>query len=281
MFNNTPKSTNNNKRTLIKKCLNNFKTTLHLCSTNNKRQQQQHQEQSEQNYDYAPYVNERARNFYQDLHVNNSPALRFHAKPSRQSIEPIAVDQDSTFSISKFPLLINSPEPTHLHQSNKKKNILSSTHYCVKKSLDYEQQTLALSQINDYSMVNGVFTNMSYCSPCLNNSASPTTSTSSSSSSNEYYDLIAQHPISQAQVNPSFFVENELYVCCREHEARDNSEVSLQFTDRVKIIYDKGDMLLVQNVSNGQTGYVPINCICSMDQFFQNIKQLNNLELIN
>jgi hypothetical protein len=79
-------------------------------------------------------------------------------------------------------------------------------------------------------------------------------------------------------VTETFFDSNkddELYVCCVSYEAKDNSEVTLDFADRVKIIYDKDDMVLVQNITNGQCGYVPMHCIISLDSFLNDLKLLS------
>jgi hypothetical protein len=79
-------------------------------------------------------------------------------------------------------------------------------------------------------------------------------------------------------VTETFFDSNkdeELYVCCVSYEAKDNSEVTLDFADRVKIIYEKQDMVLVQNITNGQCGYVPLHCIISLDSFLNDLKLLS------
>jgi hypothetical protein len=82
------------------------------------------------------------------------------------------------------------------------------------------------------------------------------------------------------QVNPSFFHsasddnDNELYVCCVSYVAKNNVEITLDYADRVKLIYDRGDAMLVQNVITGRCGYAPSVCLVTVQTFLEDLRCL-------
>ena len=65
-----------------------------------------------------------------------------------------------------------------------------------------------------------------------------------------------------------------MLVCCLAYRAHERFDLSLEFTDRVKFIYDKGEYSLVQNIITGQYGCVPKTCLTSLSQFLSDIKYL-------
>ena len=153
---------------------------------------------------------------------------------------------------------------------------------------DYSYDSLLESDNSSSNGSSNAYSNMFYQSPVKS------TNSSSSESSCDYsyqcklnsfsqnsYQMQQLSSINNHQfksVTETFFDSNkdeELYVCCVSYEAKDNSEVTLDFADRVKIIYEKQEMVLVQNITNGQCGYVPMHCIISLDNFLNDLKLLS------
>lgn len=77
--------------------------------------------------------------------------------------------------------------------------------------------------------------------------------------------------------NESYFEsENErLYVCCKAYKAKMDGDLSLRFTDRIKLIHQNDDIALVKNILNGKCGYVPRDCITSISEFLSEIQYFN------
>ena len=70
-----------------------------------------------------------------------------------------------------------------------------------------------------------------------------------------------------------FDSENErLYVCCKAFRAKMDGDLSLRFTDRVKLIHKNDDIALVKNILNGKCGYVPRDCITTISEFLNEIQ---------
>ena len=70
--------------------------------------------------------------------------------------------------------------------------------------------------------------------------------------------------------------KEEILVCCLAFRTNERCKMSLDFTDRVRFICDKGDYSLVQDIVTGQCGYVPKVCLTTVTQFLTDIKYLNN-----
>jgi hypothetical protein len=70
-----------------------------------------------------------------------------------------------------------------------------------------------------------------------------------------------------------FDSDNErLYVCCKAFRAKMDGDLSLRFTDRVKLIHQNDDIALVKNILNGKCGYVPRDCITTISEFLNEIQ---------
>ena len=79
-----------------------------------------------------------------------------------------------------------------------------------------------------------------------------------------------------AQCSPqSRNTKEQIFVCCLAFRTTETCKLNLSFTDRVKLICDKGEYCLVQNIITGDTGFVPRICITSLAQFINDIKYLN------
>jgi hypothetical protein len=66
-----------------------------------------------------------------------------------------------------------------------------------------------------------------------------------------------------------------IYVCSMAFRSHERFKLSLNFTDRVKIICDKGEYCLVENIVTHEFGYVPKICLTTLSQFFNDMKYLN------
>jgi len=214
---------------------------------------------------------------------------RFEPKPICNSTQ-LDEDDEST-NISRLPFLQTTPE---LRRREK----LSSTAIPQNTLLFLDEETQLSPSVSlikelefnesliDYEneKVNA-FTNELYCSP-VDIPQMPSHGFNWSSSglknlSSEFHALSNASSIDSIQfqtVNPSFYKDSqcsendELHVCVIAYQAKDNSEVDLVFADRVQIIYEKEDQYLVQNVRNGQCGYVPKKCLAPLKTFLDDLK---------
>jgi hypothetical protein len=66
-----------------------------------------------------------------------------------------------------------------------------------------------------------------------------------------------------------------IYVCSMAFVSHERFKLSLNFTDRVKIVCDKGEYCLVENIVTHEFGYVPKICLTTLSQFFNDMKYLN------
>ena len=185
----------------------------------------------------------------------------------------------ATMNISRFPILMLDASPEHIRSSHQQHNSnerakLTSTHIqpiewslTNHSNLDNDNTYVeppTLSQI-DESRFN--------CFSTIDDNTTAATI---------YEELThaLQHQHQQhQQVNPSFFHSasddtEELYVCCVSYVAKCNEEMTLDYADRVKLIYDRGDAMLVQNVVTGRCGYAPSVCLVPVQTFLEDLRYL-------
>ena len=69
---------------------------------------------------------------------------------------------------------------------------------------------------------------------------------------------------------------SQIYICCISYEAKSPTELSIEFTDRLKLIQQLEDMdyCLVQNLLTKKYGYVPRHCISELSTFLKDVKYL-------
>jgi hypothetical protein len=94
-------------------------------------------------------------------------------------------------------------------------------------------------------------------------------------STNIYENKDFYEPISKKLNFEQMSMEPEhgmLYVCCIDYDAIIQGDLSLRFSDRVKLIHSSEEYSLVKNVLSSQCGYVPNHCIQPLFQFLDNIK---------
>lgn len=122
------------------------------------------------------------------------------------------------------------------------------------------------------STQNNAYSNRDYESPDASSSLSMTQSMQSCSC----FSLSdSSSSVSSTSSNSSSISSNEIYVCCKEYKARIQGDLNLKFADRVKLVHLNEEYALVENVISGQFGYVPFECIKTLNEFLSNIKLLN------
>jgi len=211
---------------------------------------------------------------------------------SKQVCEDSSLNIDETMNISKFPLLYATPERTKIQPASKPDTVIGR----VKSVVEIQQANTrnerspidmsfaSIKPINydlDQTFINEKATNtlpLAYINQVSNSplcSTAMVDSCSSFSESISSQDDTFDEPTEQFHsVNGSFFDFNRrdtdtkdlFYVCCLSFQATDPSQLSLNYSDLVKLIYVKGDLVLVQHMVNGKRGYVPKVVISNLTQ---------------
>ena len=129
----------------------------------------------------------------------------------------------------------------------------------------------SLSQINDMS--NSAFSNSYYRSPMARRSTSSNsdeTSTLSGDSFEQSQDFSNSFSSADFQdVQPSFFDKDEavVLVCNKPYIAKLEGDLSLKYADRVQLLHQNGQVVLVKNLLTGVCGYVPTQNLISLENF--------------
>ncbi len=154
-------------------------------------------------------------------------------------------------------------------------NLHNQANYLHPRSLsnnqNYFDQDDVLPNIPIYE--NTAFSNDEYSS----DSSSPLQSSVVSKSTSKcscYNDCSCVESNCSQVNNESYFdIDNErLYVCCKAYNAKMDGDLSLRFTDRIKLIHQNDDIALVKNILNGKCGYVPRDCITTISEFLSEIQ---------
>ena len=66
--------------------------------------------------------------------------------------------------------------------------------------------------------------------------------------------------------------DSKFFVCCINYDARIEGDLTLRFTDRVKLIHANKDFALVKNLFTEKCGWVPRYCIQAIAEFLEDIK---------
>lgn len=128
---------------------------------------------------------------------------------------------------------------------------------------------------------NNIFSNDDYDSPFQSSFVSQSTSKCScyndcSSCADCEKNETNSENLSQDNNESYFDIDNErLYVCCKAFKAKMDGDLSLRFTDRIKLIHQNNDIALVKNILNGKCGYVPRDCITTISEFLSEIQYFN------
>jgi len=65
---------------------------------------------------------------------------------------------------------------------------------------------------------------------------------------------------------------SDLYVCCTDYQARIEGDLTLKFTDRVRLIHANQEFALVKNVLTNACGWVPRQCIQGIAEFLEAVQ---------
>lgn len=190
---------------------------------------------------------------------------------------------------------LNSSSTTAYLQENK----ISSTLLQSVQPFQTEDQEPELSRIqeeeNELEHSNAV-SNLYYTSPILSRSI-PSSESSLSFTSVQFTDPTFYHSTSDIFGEPQSFEcdskqfksatssvfnsinqsreqhgQDQLHVCILAYQAKFEGDLSLQFAERVKILHNvNNEYALVKNISTNQCGYVPNECLSTLNDFLGEI----------
>jgi hypothetical protein len=222
----------------------------------------------------------------------------------KEAFDETLVNVDDTINISKFPLLYATPERTKVEQttirdmafgrvksvieinktnSKNAKSPIDTSFTSIKpididmdQTYEMEANSIPLAYINQLS-------NSPLCSTAMVDSCNSINE--SINSQDETYSVteVTEFDEQFHSVNGSFFDFNRrevdthdlFYICFQSFQANDASQISLNYSDIVKLIYAKGNSFLVQHMATGKRGYVPKEVISNLTQPWVNSKSLN------
>ena len=219
----------------------------------------------------------------------------------KQACEESSLNIDETINISKFPLLYATPERTKTESATKRELVTRQVKSSVKmqhannssvtspidmsytsiKHIDYEFDQAFINQKSNNSLPLAYINQVSNSPLCSTATVDSFYSFSASISSQD--DTFDEQTEQFHSVNGSFFDFNRrdtdtkdlFYVCCQSFQAIDPSQLSLNYSDLVKLIYVKGDLVLVQHMINEKRGFVPKEVISNLTKSWINSKSLN------
>ena len=87
--------------------------------------------------------------------------------------------------------------------------------------------------------------------------------------------IVLSKPVAESTVCKQNTNNNMIYVCSMAFHTEERTKLALNFTDRVKIICEKGEYCLVENIVTHDCGYVPRVCLTTLRQFLNDMKYLN------
>ena len=218
-----------------------------------------------------------------------SAQVNLHATPEQVTV---VSSNDETVNISKFPLLYATPErrltkePAYIainriNSSFEISKLRSPVEHADCTAISYDDTRLETNNVTANAFINQLCDSPlcstavldSCCSCCDSIGTECSEATVASEETSEQFH----------SVNASFFDFNTrqvdsqdmLYVCCKTHQASDVSQISLCYSDIVKLVYVKGEFCLVQHLATDKRGYVPSSCISKLAQSWINDKPLS------
>ena len=201
---------------------------------------------------------------------------------------------DTTMNISHFPLLVADASPEQARAAAMPASPATPTHHHHNRHFFFEQHKKLTSthiqpvdwSVSDQPQADSIEHSYQLSPPTL----SQIEDSHRDDNDDTFHSAIATALSQQGddddetlgefrQVNPSFFHsasdgDDELYVCCVSYVAKNNIEITLDYADRVKLIYDRGDAMLVQNVVTGRCGYAPSVCLVTVQTFLDDLRHL-------
>lgn len=199
--------------------------------------------------------------------------------------------QKANLNLNNCKLLISNPQfqSTQIEQTiddsiyfsilssadNKVSSTMINNNYQDHFTLDLTTSQIELTNNETISTDStSAFTNSLYFSPVINRNRASINSTSSSYASitddETSFDSNDFQSVKSSFFNiQSLLTEDseQLYVCCVPFEAKIQGDLSLTYSERIKLIHLNNEYSLVQNISTKQCGYVPNNCITLLSSF--------------
>jgi hypothetical protein len=201
--------------------------------------------------------------------------------------EESTLNMDETVNISKFPLLYATPERTKetvvkrgITEFERVKSLVEIQHandnevsFTSIKPIDYESDATFINEKVENTVP------LAYINQFSNSPLSSTAINDSCYSFSEEEQFTSGESTEQFHsVNGSFFdieTKDLFYVCCQSFEATNTSQLSLNYSDVVKLIYRKNDNLLVESIKTGKRGLVPQMIISDLTKPWVNSNSLN------
>jgi hypothetical protein len=211
------------------------------------------------------------------------------------SSELVESDQ-SQLEISQFPMLMVTPEKP-------KSKILTST--LVYDNVDFSQNEFtlydspSLTQIDEEKeeeYVPKAFSNMLYESPVNGNTFQSSLMTMDWSTQSRYLAMditednscdVQSHGFNSddfATAHSDMFMSVasesvaeivDLYACCVSYEAMSRNELTVDFSERLRLVQSDSNhhLCLVQNIQTGVYGFVPKYCILPISMFLRELQR--------
>jgi hypothetical protein len=232
--------------------------------------------------------------FHQETYGNQTPLLKTHKTLKKQSAqlnlqshfnknEMNDVIEDSSVDISKFPLLIATPE-------KKRCTKLTSTQLDF-DSIDYQQvecvksptfsQIIESKNFVDFEDIHNAYANYLYESPDFkkrDNSISKVNFLQNSSDFESHGFDSSDTLCNETIINFELISEENIYVCSASYEAMSDVELTIHFAERLKLIQHapNSNLCLVQNIQTRRYGYVPKWCLNDLKTFLSDLKFVKN-----
>lgn len=157
-------------------------------------------------------------------------------------------------NISNSPFLYTTPE--------KMKRKLTSTVIQANSSM-LSSDLSEITEVDSDDENRNAYSNNTYYSPLV-------TATKYGNNATQLHSANASHLDMSTEQH-----KDRILVCLIRYEAKKTNEISVEFSDRVKLIHETEDFYLVQNITNSlKLGYVPKYCLISINQFMNDIKYL-------
>lgn len=213
-----------------------------------------------------------------------SQTLRKQA--ARANLQEVTQQAQET-GISQLPLLFTTPEKARKTRYSKLTStvIVNETHTieCSPNASTIQEEETVIAP-----SATAAFINFLYESPRRNSVCDDSSDQSISWSSENTQMCLDVESADFRTANSNMFTMDEssnsvnnvsdLYICRISYTARSPAELTIRFTDRLKLVQvspSNPDWCLVQNVDTSLYGFVPMNCILEATLFMSDLKHLN------
>jgi len=102
-------------------------------------------------------------------------------------------------------------------------------------------------------------------------SFSPSSLSASSASSLDTSLSLVAPPVQFADAAPA---GDNVYVCKQESRVQLPGDLSAKYGQRVRVLHRNGAMALVKLLPNGDSGYMPVACLCPVEEFLRELQEI-------